>query len=152
MISRSSLQGLRLLRLATHMESWASGSLKQEALKYLSMSAWAALPAAALWDEIAGAFVCSAPNKPPRPYNEYSGTPADEDPFDCGRPRTSQLGGPLGYEFRASPGFKPVNHLSAALTQLQLGATSSDLLLSSKVLCLSPIPPSRSRYPGLRSR
>ena len=42
-------------------------------------------------------------------------------PFDAVDP-APPIGRPLGYEFGASPGFKPVNHLSAALTQLQLRA------------------------------
>ena len=81
-----------------------------------------------MWDEIAGAFTLRS-EQTPRPYSEYLGAPADEDPFDSVDP-APPIGRPLGYEFGASPGFKPVNHLSAALTQLQLGAqalTSSQL-------------------------
>ena len=100
------------------MESRAL-TLKQEALEYLSVGL-GGTPAAALWDEIAGAFILRS-EQTPRPYGEYSGAPPDEDPFNAVNP-TLPIGRPLGYEFGASPGFKPVDHLSAALTQLQLGA------------------------------
>ena len=100
------------------MESRAL-ALKQEALEYLSVGL-GGTPAAALWDEIAGAFMLHS-EQTPRPYGDYSGAPVDEDPFDAVDP-APPIGRPLGYEFGASPGFKPVDHLSAALTQLQLGA------------------------------
>ena len=72
------------------MESRAL-TLKQEALEYLSVSL-GGTPAAALWDEIAGAFILRS-EQTPRPYSEYSGAPPDEDPFDAVDP-APQLDGP----------------------------------------------------------
>ena len=103
------------------MESRAL-TLKQEALECLSIG-MGGTPAAALWDEITGAFVLHT-EQTPHPYSEYSGAPPDKDPFDTVDP-APPIGRPLGYEFGASPGFKPVDHLSAALNQLQLGVQVS---------------------------
>ena len=105
------------------MESCAL-TLKQEALECLSVGL-GGTPTVALWDEIAGAFVFCT-EQTPRPYSEYSGAPPDEDPFDAVDP-APLIGRPLGYEFGASPGFMPVDHLSAALHQLQLRAQAPSL-------------------------
>ena len=110
-------QTLRLLCLATHLESQAL-DLKREALESLSIGV-GGTRAAAIWDVIAGAFaLCSEPAI--CPYLDYAGPAPAEDPFDA-IDLAPAVGRPLGYDVAAAPGYKPVDHIEAALHRLQVG-------------------------------
>ena len=92
--------------------------LKCEALESLSISI-GSTRAAAIWDVIARAFaLCSEPAI--CPYSDYAGLPPAEDPFDAVDPAPA-IGRPLGYDVAAAPGYKPVDHIEAALHRLQVG-------------------------------
>ena len=54
------------------------------------------------------------------PYADYSGTAPSENPFDAVDPAPA-IGHPLGYDVAAAPGYKPVDHIEAALHQMQIG-------------------------------
>ena len=76
--------------------------------------------AAAIWDVIAGAFALwSEPVI--HPFSDYSGKTPDEDTFDA----VPAIGRPLGYDMAAAPGYKPVDHIEAALTPHADWCTSS---------------------------
>ena len=110
-------QALCLLQLATHLESKVL-DLKHEALESLSIG-MGGTKAATIWGKIAGAF---ALHKEPviHPYADYSGEMPDEDPFDAVDLFPS-ISHPLGYELGAAPGYKLVDHIEAALQQMQIG-------------------------------
>ena len=92
--------------------------MKREALESLSIGV-GGTRVAAIWDVIAGAFaLCSEPVI--HPYSDYSGQAPVEDHFDAVDP-TSAISHPLGYDMAASPGYKPVDHIEAALHRLQVG-------------------------------
>ena len=110
-----------MLRLATHLESRAL-DLKCEALESLSIGV-GGTRVAAIWDVIAGAFVLRS-EPVIRPYSDYAGQAPGEDPFDAVDP-TPAIGHPLGYDVAAAPGFKPVDHIKAALHPLQVGVPSA---------------------------
>ena len=75
--------------------------------------------AAAIWDVIAGAFALRS-EPVIRPYSDYAGQAPGEDPFDAVDPAPA-IGRPLGYDVAAAPGYKPVDHIEAALHRLQVG-------------------------------
>ena len=75
--------------------------------------------AAAIWDVIAGAFALHS-EPVICPYLDYSGQTPREDPFEAVDP-TLTISHPLGYDMAAAPGFKPVDHIEAALHRLQIG-------------------------------
>ena len=110
-------QALRLLWLATHLESQAL-DLKHEALESLSIGI-GGTKAAAIWDVIMGAFALrSEPFI--HPYADYSGATPGEDPFGTVDP-TPAIGHPLGFDVALAPGYKPVDHIEAALHRMQIG-------------------------------
>ena len=109
-------QALRLLRLATHLESCAL-DLKHEALESLSIGV-GGTKAAAIWDVIAGAFALQS-EPVIHPFSDYSGKTTDEDPFNAVDPAPT-IGHPLGYDVAAAPGYKPVDHIKAALHRMQI--------------------------------
>ena len=110
-------QALRLLWLATHLES-RDLDLKCEALESLSIGG-GGTKAAAIWDVIAGAF---APRSEPviRSYADYCGATPSEDPFDAVNPAPA-IGRPLGFDVASAPEYKPVDHIEAALHRMQIG-------------------------------
>ena len=69
--------------------------------------------AVAIWDVIARAFALHL-EPVIRPYADYSGQAPSEDPFDAVDPAPA-IGRPLGYDVAATPGYKPVDHIEAAL-------------------------------------
>ena len=75
--------------------------------------------AAAIWDVIAGAFALWS-ELVIHPFSDYSGKTPDEDPFDAVDPAPA-IGRPLGYNVAAAPGYKPVDHIEAALHCMQIG-------------------------------
>ena len=77
--------------------------------------------AAAIWDVIAGAFALQS-EPVMHPFSDYSGKIPDEDPFDAMDPAPT-IGHPLGYDMDAAPGYKPVDHIKAALDRMQIGIT-----------------------------
>ena len=74
---------------------------------------------AAIWDEIAGAFTLHA-EPVIHPYSDYSGKTPSEDPFDTVDPAPA-IGCPLGFDVATVPGYKPVDHIEAALHRMQIG-------------------------------
>ena len=85
--------------------------------------------AAAIWDVIAGAFALRS-EPVICPFSDYSGMIPDEDPFDAMDPAPT-ISHPLGYDVAAAPGYKPVDHIEAALHRMQIGVppvTLSDAL------------------------
>ena len=73
---------------------------------------------AAIWDVIAGAFalrsepvICH--------YADYSGATPSEDPFDAMDPAPA-IERPLGFDVALAPGYKPVDHIEAALHRMQI--------------------------------
>ena len=67
---------------------------------------------------IIGAFALrSEPVIPP--FSDYSGKTPSEDPFEAVDP-TPAIGHPLGYDVAAAPGYKPVDHIEAALHHMQI--------------------------------
>ena len=77
---------------------------------------------AGIWDVIVRAFaLCS--ELVIHPYADYSGKDPSEDPLDAVDP-ASVIGCPLGYDVAAAPGFKPVDHIEAALHRMQIGVAS----------------------------
>ena len=78
---------------------------------------------------IAGAFTLRA-EPVIRPHVDYSGKVSGDDPFDAMDP-TPAIGHPLGFDVATAPGYKPVNHIEAALHRMQIGmppTTSQDAL------------------------
>ena len=75
--------------------------------------------AAAIWDVIAGAFALRS-EPVIRPFSDYSGKATDKDPFDAVDPAPA-IGHPLGYDVAATPSYKPVDHIEAALHCMQIG-------------------------------
>ena len=75
--------------------------------------------AAAIWDVNAGAFALRS-EPVIRPYSDYAGQAPGEDPFNAVDPAPA-IGHPLGYDVAAAPGYKPVDHIDAALHHLQVG-------------------------------
>ena len=110
-------QALRFLCLATHLESRVL-NLKCKALESLSIG-MGGTKAAAIWDEIAGAFTLHA-EPVIHPYSDYSGKTPSKDPFDTVDPAPA-IGRPLGFDVATVPGYKPVNHIEAALHRMQIG-------------------------------
>ena len=78
---------------------------------------------AAIWDVIAGAFALRS-EPVICPYSDYTGQAPGEDPFDAVDPAPA-IGRPLGYDVAAAPGFKPVDHIEAALHRLQVGVSQA---------------------------
>ena len=108
----------------THLESRAL-NLKREALENLSIGV-GGTKAAAIWDVIVGAFALHS-EPVIHPFLDYF---RSKDPFDAMDP-TPAIGHPLGYDVAAAPGYKPVDHIEAALHQMQIGmplVTSQDAL------------------------
>ena len=103
--------------MATHLES-RTLDLKHEALESLSIGV-GGTRAAAIWDVIAGAFALRS-EPVIRPFSDYSGKTPDEDPFNAMDPAPT-IGHPLGYNVAAAPGYKPVDHIEAALHCMQIG-------------------------------
>ena len=68
---------------------------------------------------IAGAFALRS-EPVIRPFSDYSGKTPDEDPFDAVDPAPT-ISHPLGYDVVAAPGYKPVDHIKAALHCMQIG-------------------------------
>ena len=101
----------------THLESRAL-DLKCEALESLSIGV-GGTRVAAIWDVIAGAFALRS-EPVIRPYSDYAGQAPVEDPFDAVDPAPG-ISRPLGYDVAAAPGYKPVDHIEAALHHLQVG-------------------------------
>ena len=106
-----------MLRLVTHLESRAL-DLKHEALESLSIGV-GGTRAAAIWDVIARAFALHSESFI-HPYSDYAGQAPGEDPFDAVDP-TPAIGRPLAYDVAAAPGYKPMDHIEAALHCLQVG-------------------------------
>ena len=75
--------------------------------------------AAAIWDVIAGAFTLPA-ELVICPHSDYSGKVSGEDPFDAVDPAPA-IGRPLGFDVATAPGYKPVDHIEAALHRMQIG-------------------------------
>ena len=101
----------------THLESRAL-DLKCEALESLSIGV-GGTKAAAIWNVIVGAFaLCLEPVI--HPYVDYSGTAPGEDPFYAVDPAPA-ISHPLGYDVAAAPGYKPVDHIEAALHRMRIG-------------------------------
>ena len=94
--------------------------MKREALESLSIGV-GGTRAAAIWDVIAGAFALHS-EPVIRPYSDYTGQAPGEDPFDAEDPAPA-IGCPLGYDMAAAPGFKPMDHIEAALHRLQVGVS-----------------------------
>ena len=120
-------QALCLLRLVTHLESQAL-DLKREALESLSIGV-GGTKAAAIWDVITGAFALQS-EPVIHPFSDYSGKTPDKDPFDIMDPAPA-ISRPLGYDVAAAPGYKPVDHIRAALHHMQISippVTSPDAL------------------------
>ena len=92
--------------------------MKREALESLSISV-GGTRAAAIWDVIARAFALHS-EPVIRPYSDYTGQAPGEDPFDAVDPAPA-IGCPLGYDMAAAPGYKPMDHIEAALHCLQVG-------------------------------
>ena len=92
--------------------------MKCKALESLSIGV-GGTRAAAIWDVIARAFALHS-EPVICPYSEYAGQAPGEDPFDAVDP-TPAIGCPLGYDVTAAPGYKPVDHIEAALHRLQVG-------------------------------
>ena len=103
--------------MATHLESRAL-DLKREALESLSIGI-GSTRAAAIWDVSARAFALRS-EPAIRPYSDHAGLAPAEDPFDAVGLAPS-VGHPLGYDVAAAPGYKPVDHIKAALHHLQVG-------------------------------
>ena len=101
----------------THVESWAL-DLKREALESLSIGV-GGTKVAAIWDVIVGAFALRS-EPVIHPYADYSSTAPSKDPFNAVDPAPA-IGCPLGYDVAAAPGYKPVDHIEAALHQMQIG-------------------------------
>ena len=92
--------------------------LKREALESLSIG-MGGTRAAAIWNMITGAFALwSEPVI--HPFSDYSSKIPDEDPFNAMDPAPT-IGHPLGYDVSAAPGYKPVDHIKAALHCMQIG-------------------------------
>ena len=123
MYGHSLFQTLCLLRLVTHLESRAL-DLKHEALESLSISV-GGTKAAAIWDVIAGAFALHS-EPVVRPFSDYSLQTPSEDPFDVVDPAPA-ISHPLGYDVAAALGYKPVDHIKAALHRLQIRVPRSPL-------------------------
>ena len=92
--------------------------MKREAIEILSISV-GGTKAAAIWDVIAGAFALRS-EPVTHLYSDYAGQAPVEDPFDAVDP-TPVISHPLGYDVAAAPGYKPVDHIEAALHCLQVG-------------------------------
>ena len=92
--------------------------LKREALESLSIGV-GGTRAGTIWDVIAGEFALRS-EPVICPFSDYSGKIPDEDPFDAVDPAPA-IGHPLGYDVAAAPGYKPVNHIEAALHCMQIG-------------------------------
>ena len=92
--------------------------MKREALESLSITV-GGTRAATIWDVIARAFALRS-EPVICPYWDYAGQAPGEDPFDAVDP-TPTIGHPLGYDMAAAPGYKPVDHIEAALHHLQVG-------------------------------
>ena len=106
--------------------------LKREALETLSIG-MGGTRAAAIWDMIAGAFALQS-EPVICPFSDYSGKTPDEDPFDAVDPAPA-IGHPLVYDVAAAPGYKPVDHIKAALHRMQI--------------CVPPVTPSDALGPLL---
>ena len=105
----------------THLESRAL-NLKHKALESLSIGV-GGTRVAAIWDVIAGAFAFRS-EPVIRPYSDYTGQAPGEDPFNAVDPAPA-ISHPLGYDMAAAPGYKPMDHIEAALHHLQVGVRSS---------------------------
>ena len=92
--------------------------MKHEALESLSIGV-GGTRVAAIWDVIAGAFVLRS-EPVICPYSDYAGQAPAEDSFDAVDPAPA-ISRPLGYDVAAAPGYKPVDHIEAALHHLQVG-------------------------------
>ena len=53
------------------------------------------------------------------PYTDYSGKASNQGPFNAVDPAPA-IGHPLGYDVAAAPGYKPVDHIEAALHRMQI--------------------------------
>ena len=91
--------------------------LKCEALESLSIGV-GDTRAAAIWNVITGAFALRS-EPVIHPFSNYSSKIPDEDPFDAVDPAPT-IGCPLGYDVAAAPGYKPVDHIEAALHRMQI--------------------------------
>ena len=103
--------------MATHLKS-CTLDLKHEALESLSIGV-GGTRAAAIWDVITGAFALQS-ELVIHPFSDYSSKIPDEDPFDTMDPAAT-IGHPLGYDVAAAAGYKPVDHIEAALHHMQIG-------------------------------
>ena len=101
----------------THLELQAL-DLKHEALESLSIGV-GGTKAATIWDVIARAFALHL-EPVIHPYADFSHTAPSEDPFDAVDPAPA-IRRPLGYDVAAAPGYKPVDHIKAALHRMQIG-------------------------------
>ena len=109
-------QALCLLHLVTHLESRAL-DLKREALESLSIGV-GGTKAAAIWDVIVGTFALHS-EPVIHPFSDYSGKTPSEDPFDA-MDSAPVIGRPLGYDVAGALGYKPVDHIKAALHRMQI--------------------------------
>ena len=98
------------------MESQAR-DLKREALESLSIS-MGGTKAAAIWDVIIGAFALHS-EPVIHPFLDYSGKTPSKDPFNAMDP-TPAISSPLAYDMAVALGYKPVDHIRAALHCMQI--------------------------------
>ena len=89
--------------------------MKHKALESLSIGV-GGTRVPTIWDVIAGAFALGS-EPVIRPYSDYAGEALGEDTFDAVDPAPS-FSHPLGYDVAAAPGYKPVDHIEAALHHL----------------------------------
>ena len=92
--------------------------MKREALESLSISV-GGTRVAAIWDVITGAFALHS-EPVICPYSDYAGQAPVQNPFNAVDP-VPAISRPLGYGMAAAPGYKPVDHIEAALHRLQVG-------------------------------
>ena len=96
--------------------------MKCEALESLSISAWAGTKAGCHLGHDCWGFRTpwSEPGHSSLIRTISGQTPSDKDPFEAMDPAPT-IGCPLGNDVAAAPGYKPVDHIKAALHRLQVG-------------------------------
>ena len=133
LLASSVFQVLHLLWLVTHLKS-RTLDLKREAMECLCIGVGGS-KAAAIWDEITGAFALWNESVI-RPYHQYSSKVVTEDPFDTVDPSPA-ISHPLGFKLGTAPGYKSMDHIEAALHHMQIGVHP---VVPSDPLRLQPIP------------
>ena len=111
-------------------------ALKQEELEYLSVGL-GGTPAAALWDEIAGAFVLRS-EQTSRPYGDYSGAQLMKTLLTRWTP-APPIGWPLGYEFGLCQALSRLTICQPRSPNCSLGLKHHLPLNSSLFLILQPL-------------